>query len=95
MRLPIFIIKPLRPILGDVPTINIRDTKLTTFPRSTDNYGRWGMLAFNADYFCVWGMGKWHKISVARMPSHSWGKTTIFPGKYSPHGDIELSVVLV
>ena len=68
MRLPIFIIKPLQPIRGYVPVINIRDTKLTTFPRSTDNYGRWSMLAFNAEYFCIWGMGKWHKISVARMP---------------------------
>jgi|ERR1035438_262406 hypothetical protein len=95
MRFPILIIKPRPLILGYVPMINIRDTKLTTFPRSTDNYGRWGMLAFNAEYFCIWGIRKWHKIPVARMPSQSWGKATMFPGKYSPRGDIELSVALV
>lgn len=69
MRLPIFVVKPLRPILGDVPVVNIRNTKLTTLPRGTDNYGRWGMIAFNAEYFCIWGMGKWHKIPVVRMPA--------------------------
>lgn len=67
-RMPIMIIKPLRPIMGDVPVLNIRDTKLTTFPRATDNYGRWGMISFNAEYFCIWGQGKWHKTPIARMP---------------------------
>src|ERR1035437_1629987 len=66
-KLPIFVIKPLLQILGDVPVINIRQTKLTTFPRSTDNYGRWGMISFNSEYFCIWGRGKWHKVPVTRM----------------------------
>jgi hypothetical protein len=68
MKFPIFVIKPLRPILGDVPMINIKNTKLTTFPRGTDNYGRWGMISFNAEYFCIWGQGKWHKVPATRMP---------------------------
>lgn len=67
MRLPIFVIKPLRPIMGDVVPVNIQQTKLTTFPRGTDNYGRWGMISFNAEYFCIWGQGKWHKVPVARF----------------------------
>ena len=64
-----FIIKPLRPIYPmEVNPINITATKLTTFPRGTDNYGRWGSIAFNAEYFCVWGQGKWHKITLSRVP---------------------------
>ena len=66
-KLPIFVVKPLRPVMGDVPMINIQNTKLTAFPHGTDNYGRWGMIAFNAEYFCIWGQGKWHKIPVARL----------------------------
>ena len=69
LRLPIMIIKPLRPILGDVPVVNIQNTKLSTFPKGTDNYGRWGMISFNAEYFCIWGQGKWHKTPIVRMPS--------------------------
>jgi hypothetical protein len=66
-KFPIMIIKPLRPIMGDVPVLNIQDTKLTTFPRATDNYGRWGMISFNAEYFCIWGQGKWHKTPIVGM----------------------------
>lgn len=68
-KMPIMIIKPLRSIMGEVPVINIRQTKLTTFPRATDNYGRWGMISFNAEYFCIWGRGKWHKTPLVRMPN--------------------------
>jgi hypothetical protein len=67
-KFPIFIIKPRRPIMGKVPMINIQETKLTTFPSGTDNYGRWGMISFNNEYFCIWGQGKWHKIPITRMP---------------------------
>ena len=94
-RLPIFVIKPLRPIMGDVPMINIQETKLTTFPRTTDNYGRWGMISFNAEYFCIWGQGKWHKIPIARLSAHNHERATVFPGKYAPHGNITLVAVLV
>lgn len=66
------IIKPLRPIMGEVPVVNIQQTKLTTFPRATDNYGRWGMISFNAEYFCIWGQGKWHKTPIARMPKRQY-----------------------
>ena len=71
-KLPIEIIKPRRPIMGDVPVINIQNTKLTTFPRATDNYGRWGMISFNAEYFCIWGQGKWHKTPIARMSKRNY-----------------------
>lgn len=71
-RMPIMIIKPLRPIMGDVPVVNIQETKLTTFPKGTDNYGRWGMISFNAEYFCIWGQGKWHKTPIARMPKRQY-----------------------
>lgn len=90
-KLPIFIIKPLRAILGEVPMINIQETKLTTFPRGTDNYGRWGMIAFNAEYFCIWGQGKWHKIPVARMTKQKYGEGTL---RLPPQGSISLSVAL-
>ena len=69
LRLPVFVIKPRLPIGGHVPVINIQNTKLSAFPKTTDQYGRWGMIAFNAEYFCIWGQGKWHKISMAPMPS--------------------------
>ena len=68
VRLPIDVIKPQRPIGGQVPIINIRNTRLSPFPNSTDTYGRWGMISFNAEYFCIWGQGKWHKIPMAIMP---------------------------
>lgn len=76
--------------MGDVPMINIQETKLTTFPRGTDNYGRWGMISFNAEYFCIWGQGKWHKIPIARLPSQAYDRAIVFPGKYAPHGNITL-----
>ena len=69
LRLPIFVIKPHLPIRGKVPTINIQNTKLSTFPSNTDTYGCWGMIAFNAEYFCIWGQGKWHKVPIVPMPS--------------------------
>lgn len=100
-KLPIFVIKPLRPIMGDVPMINIQETKLTTFPRGTDNYGRWGMLSFNAEYFCIWGQGKWHKIPIARLPRQSWGRSqswehdTVLPSPSSPLGEITLTAELI
>lgn len=73
MRSPEFVIKPRRPILPlESNPLHIKDTKLTTFPRGTDNYGRWGLISFNAEYFCVWGQGKWHKIAIGRMPSRPW-----------------------
>lgn len=78
-KLPIMIIKPLRPIMGDVPVLNIQDTKLTTFPRATDNYGRWGMISFNAEYFCIWGQGKWHKTPIARMQKRNYLPTVGVP----------------
>lgn len=67
-RSPAFVIKPLRPIFGNVDPVSVQETKLTTFPRGTDNYGRWGMISFNAEYFCIWGQGKWHKVPIVRMP---------------------------
>lgn len=67
-RSPEFVIKPKRPIYPpEVHPIPIESAKLTTFPRGTDNYGRWGLIAFNAEYFCVWGQGKWHKIPIGKM----------------------------
>lgn len=80
-RFPIMVIKPLRPIFGSVPVLNIRNTKLTTFPSGTDNYGRWGMLSFNAEYFCIWGQGKWHKTPISRMPSRQYGRNVAVQGK--------------
>lgn len=68
MRLPVCVIKSQRPIGGTVPVINIQNTKLSQFPSNTDIYGRWGMIAFNAEYFCIWGQGKWHKIPISPMP---------------------------
>ncbi len=79
-KMPIMIIKPLRPIMGDVPVVNIQETKLTTFPRATDNYGRWGMISFNAEYFCIWGQGKWHKTPIVRMPKPQY-VTSFVQGK--------------
>jgi len=67
LRMPSPVIKTHRQIYSNDPPINIRNTKLTTFPRSTDNYGRWGMISFNAEYFCMWGSGKWHKIPIAPL----------------------------
>lgn len=78
-KLPIMVIKPRRPIMGEVPVVNIQQTKLTTFPRATDNYGRWGMISFNAEYFCIWGQGKWHKTPIARMPSRQYVSSTTLP----------------
>ena len=96
-KLPIFVIKPLRPIMGDVPMINIQETKLTTFPRGTDNYGRWGMLSFNAEYFCIWGQGKWHRIPVARLPSQSWGRGVAIssPDSFPPTAEITLTATVI
>ena len=68
-RLPIFVLQANLPFGGIVPVINIKDTKLTTFPTGIANYGRWGMIAFNDEYFCIWGQGKWHKVPVAPMPN--------------------------
>ena len=67
-RFPIAIIKPLLFIGWNVSVMNIQDAKLSTFPRSYDNYGTWGMISFNAEYFCIWGQGKWHKTPIVRMP---------------------------
>jgi hypothetical protein len=94
-KLPIFVIKPLRPIMGDVPTINIQDTKLTTFPRGTDNYGRWGMIAFNAEYFCIWGQGKWHKVPVARMTMQNYERGITLPYPVPPQENITLIATVV
>jgi len=96
-RLPIFIIKPNRPFFGEVPSINIQNTKLTTFPRGTDNYGRWGMISFNAEYFCIWGWEKWHKIPVVRMPERSYARAVSLPEPPGPipNGIIVLNVELI
>ncbi len=83
-RLPIMVIKPLRPILGDAPVLNIRDAKLTTFPASTDNYGRWGMISFNAEYFCIWAKGKWHKTPIARMSTRQIGRSVVQGERTAP-----------
>ena len=81
-RLPIFVIKPKLPIGGKVPVINIQNTKLSTFPKSTDQYGRWGMIAFNDEYFCIWGQGKWHKIPIAAMPSSTAAAISLIPSTF-------------
>jgi len=69
LKSPNFVIKTKRPIGDAVPVINIENTKLTTFPRTPDNYGIWGLMSFNAEYFCIWGQKKWHKIPISPMPA--------------------------
>lgn len=89
-KMPIFVIKPRRPIMGDVPVVNIQETKLTTFPRGTDNYGRWGMVSFNAEYFCIWGQGKWHKVPIARLPKSKGSDVDIV---FPPKGIVMLTAI--
>ncbi len=79
VRLPIDVIKVNRPIGGQVPVINIKNTRLSPFPNTTDTYGRWGMISFNAEYFCIWGQGKWHKIPMAPMPFFDGPVKSLYP----------------
>ena len=63
------VIKTKLPIGDDAPIINIKQTKLTAFPRRYDTYGSWGLMSFNAEYFCIWGQKKWHRIPITPMPT--------------------------
>lgn len=67
-RVQYCVIKPNLPIGDEVSVLNIRNTKMTSFPKSPDNYGTWGLISVNAEYFCVWAHQKWHRIPIYPMP---------------------------
>jgi hypothetical protein len=59
------------------------------------------MISFNAEYFCIWGQGKWHKIPVVRLSKQNYGAGTVIPvipvvpENYVPQGTTILFADLV